>query len=360
MGTKKSYLQSLGSLQLLAIVMVVVGHFGFTDNAFMNSLGVSFCFVYSGFFTALHHPFDASYKLKDHFKFMLNKLAKLYPLHLLAVALNVILMFHNGMTQELSLKVLACHLTMLSSWIPNDNFYFGYNPVAWYICSLFFLYLMAPVVVRLLRRIPVAFQIVGIILLLVLEYVGGYVPELGQGDAIIGSYHLYQFPPIRLLDFATGVIIFNLTRTAGWDALRHRLPQVSSTLLEACAVLAFVFLFWFGKTQLHTHCFRAFCASAPAIVTLLSVFIFTSSRPGHISRALCTNPLPALCKVASEIYLLQFFAYFSLVPLFERANIIDNRLITVSITLVVLFIESFLIHYYFTAPLYRILRPKRQ
>ena len=156
MGTKKSYLQSLGSLQLLAIVMVVVGHFGFTDNAFMNSLGVGFCFVYSGFFTALHHRFDSSYGLKGHCRFMLNKLIKLYPLHLLAIALNIIVMWRNGMIHDVSLKVLFYHLTLLSSWIPIDDYYFGYNPVAWYICSLFFLYLMAPVVVRLLRRIPVA------------------------------------------------------------------------------------------------------------------------------------------------------------------------------------------------------------
>ena len=360
MGTKKSYLQSLGSLQLLAIVMVVVGHFGFIDNSFMNSLGVSFCFVYSGFFTALHHPFDASYKLKDHFKFMLNKLAKLYPLHLLASGLNIIVLLNNDMLKDLSLKVLFCHMTMLSSWIPIDNFYFGYNPVAWYICSLFFLYLMAPVVVRLLRRIPIVYQVLLIVTLLILEYLGGYVPVIGEGHAIIGTYHLYQFPPTRLLDFAMGIIIFNLTRTTVWDTLSQRMSSVSNTVLEILGVLAFAFLFWLGKTQLNTHCFRAFCSSAPAVLTLLTVFIFTSTRPGAISRALCVNPLPALCKVSSEVYLLQFFAYFSLLPLFQQLHIDGSPWIKVPITVLALFVESFIVHYYYCNPLYRRLRPNRQ
>ena len=355
MGTHKSYFQSLGSLQLLAIVMVVVGHFGFKDNAFMNSVGVSFCFVYSGFFTALHHPFDSSYKLKDHVKFMQNKLARLYPLHLLAIGLNILLMFYNGMLADLSLKVLFCHLTLLSSWIPNADFYFGYNPVAWYICSLFFLYLMAPVVVRVLRRIPIACQVVIITILLLLEYIGGYVPSMGEENAILGTYHLYQFPPIRLLDFAMGVIIFNLTLTPRWKDFASRLSAQSSTILEVCAVIAFAILFWVGKNYLNIHCYRGFCVSAPAIVVLLTIFILTSSRLGAISRALCVNPFPSLCKLTTEVYLLQFFAYFSLMPFFRHAHINNIPLITVPITVLMLFLESYLIHRYYTQPLNKIL-----
>lgn len=360
MGTKKSYLQSLGSLQLLAIVMVVVGHFGFTDNAFMNSLGVSFCFVYSGFFTALHHRFDSSYGLKDHCRFMLNKLIKLYPLHLLAIALNIIVMWRNGMIHDVSLKVLFYHLTLLSSWIPIDDYYFGYNPVAWYICSLFFLYLMAPVVARLLRRISIASQVLIIMVLLILEYIGGYVPGIGQGHGLIGTYYLYQFPPMRLLDFALGIILFNVTLTPWWSDHTSRLSSRSSTLLEVAAIVAFAILFWLGKTHLNIHCYRALCASAPAIVVILATFILTSSHPGAISRALCVNPFPSLCKVSTEVYLLQFFAYFSLMPWFEHAHIDQNPLLTVPITVVALFLESYLIHRYFTQPLNRMLRGQRK
>ena len=73
MKTDKAYLQPLGTLQLLAIIMVVIGHFWVKENEFMNSVGVSFCFVYSGFFTAMRHPFGREYGWSDHCRFMWNK-----------------------------------------------------------------------------------------------------------------------------------------------------------------------------------------------------------------------------------------------------------------------------------------------
>lgn len=360
MGKDNStYLQSLGTLQLIAIVMVVVGHFGFKDNAFMNSVGVSFCFVYSGYFTALHHPFGASYSLGDHVRFMRNKLAKLYPIHLLAIALNIIIMLATGMITTVSRKTLFFHMTLLSSWIPNPDLYFGYNPVAWYICALFFLYLVAPLVVKLLRQVPVFWQVLLIIALIVMEYIGGYVPLIGEGHPYIGSYYVYQFPPIRLLDYATGIIIYNVGCTDGWKKLSQHLTPRSSTLLEIAAIVAFAILFWLGKTQLHTHCYRAYCASAPAIVTLFATFILTAGHGGALSQALCLKPLPSLCKLGAEVYLFQFAAYFSLLPLFRLMRIDGMPVIYVTITVLALLLLSQLIHRFYTTPLNRLLRARQ-
>lgn len=360
MGTKQTYLQSLGTLQLLAIVMVVVGHVGVKDNTFMNSLGVSFCYVYSGFFTALHHPFGSTYGTRDHLRFMRNKLAKLYPLHVLALALNCILIPMIHPASGISMKVVLAHLTLASPWIPVQSFYFGYNPVAWYICALFFLYLMAPVVVRFLRRIPVLCQLALIVGLLVLEFVGGYVRDLSVDDPLINGYYLYQFPPVRLLDFGAGIIIYNLTCSMGWQRLAQRLTSRSSTLIEAGAIVAFALFYWVGSKHLQPHCYRAFCSSAPAIIALFVPFIFTSSCPGSVSRALSRTPFPKLCSVGAEIYLLQFFAYFSLTPLFKLIHINDAPLIYVPITVVALILFSLVVHRFITTPFYMKLRPVKR
>ena len=187
MKTDKAYLQPLGTLQLLAIIMVVIGHFWVKENEFMNSVGVSFCFVYSGFFTAMRHPFGREYGWSDHCRFMWNKLARLYPLHVLAVVLNVAVMLLTGMGTGVSPKVLAVHFTLLSPWIPSKDFYFGYNPVAWFICVLFFLYLVAPLVVRGLRKLSIALQVILVIALLVLEYYCGYTQQDGTGSALLST-----------------------------------------------------------------------------------------------------------------------------------------------------------------------------
>ena len=39
-------------------------------------------------------------------------------------------------------QVTLAHLTLLSTWIPTPSYYFGINPVAWFICDLFFLFLI--------------------------------------------------------------------------------------------------------------------------------------------------------------------------------------------------------------------------
>ena len=359
MGSKPSYLQSLGTLQLLAILAVVVGHAGVKDNTFMNSVGVSFCFVYSGFFTARNHLFDANYGMRDHLRFMQNKLAKLYPLHILAIVLNLAVIWMLHIENRVGPTVLLAHFTLLSPWIPNPNYYFGCNHVAWFICALFFLYLVAPLVVRTLRKLPVAGQILLIILLLVAEFIIGYTPGLGVGRPLINHYYLYQFPPARLLDFGTGIVLYNLSRTPWWQGQVQRLNFNISTLLEVAAIVLFFSLYPLGK-YLHQHCYRAFCASAPAIISLFLLFIATSEKPGAISRLLRAKVFPALCDAGAEMYLLQFFVFFSLRPLFKQLHIFDTPLIYVPIVVIALVIFSLFIHRFFTRPIYQRLKPEKR
>ena len=70
MEEKRNHFQSLASLQLIAIIAVVMGHLWISNGGMTNSLCVSFCFVYSGYFTAMFHRFDNSYGLKEHARFM--------------------------------------------------------------------------------------------------------------------------------------------------------------------------------------------------------------------------------------------------------------------------------------------------
>ncbi|MBR5686289.1 MAG: acyltransferase [Muribaculaceae bacterium] len=356
MGTKQSYIQSLGSLQLLAIIMVVIGHGWVKGNEFMNSVGVSFCFVYSGYFTAMRHPFGGDYGLRDHCRFMWDKLARLYPLHVLAIVLNVVVMLLTGMTTGVSLKVLAAHFTLLSPWIPDQAYYFGYNPVAWFICVLFFLYLMAPLVVRLLRKMNVSFQVILVIALLALEFGCGYVKEMGSDKALLNGYHLYQFPPIRLLDFATGIVLFNLTQTLPWKRLKDKLTASTATLIEVGAIAAFIVLFIVGWWWLHPHCFRAFCTSAPAIVVLFGSFVLTSNCGGAISQALSIKPLAFLSRLGAEIYLLQFSVYFALLPFCKLTGIIDKPIIQIPLVLITLCIVAWIVRQAWVSPLNRLLR----
>ena len=352
-SNKGTFLQSLGSLQLAAVIAVVLGHFWLDDAVYLNSVGVSFCFVYSGYFTAMRHPFGRDYGMKDHARFMRDKLAKLYPLHVLGVALGLLvgwLAWGGGV----GLKVLLAHLTLTSPWIPNPAYYFGANPVAWFVCVLFFLYLMAPLVVRALRLLAPQWQVVLLAVLLVLEFAGGYSADAQSGPApLLNNYVLYQFPPIRLLDFATGAAIYNVGRTVPWQRLQARLTPQSGTIAEVVAVVLSLVLYRVGKDVIHTHCYRAYCASAPAIVVLFTTFILTSSRQGLLSRALSIKPLAALSSVSAEVYLLQFGVYFLIEYLCKPVGLHQHLLPYFLLQMTGLIVTAWVVHRYYVTPLSR-------
>lgn len=349
-SNKGTFLQSLGSLQLAAVIAVVLGHFWLDDSVYLNSVGVSFCFVYSGFFTAKRHPFGKDYGLRRHGVFMLNKVARLYPLHMLAVGLGLLVaMLSWG--GAVGLKVLLAHATLTSSWIPNPAYYFGANPVAWFVCDLFFLYLLAPVVIRTLRRFPLAWQMLIIALLLVLEFLFGYRPDTDSNGLILNHYALYQFPPIRLLDFATGVVLYHASCTLAWQRLKERLTPTAATIAEVVASLLFLLLYRLGKDVIHAHCYRAFCASAPAIIVVLSTFVLTSTCPGWLSRLISIKPIAQLSKVSAEVYLLQFCVYFLVEYQCKQCGLNEHLVPYFLVQMTSLVLIAWLTHRYYVVPL---------
>ena len=330
-----TFLQSLGTLQLLAVIAVVLGHFWLDDSVFLNSVGVSFCFVYSGYFTAMRHPFGKGYGLGNHATFMRNKLAKLYPLHMLAVLLSMavaMLCWGGGVGP----KVLLAHATLISSWIPNSAYYFGANPVAWFVW-----------------RLTPMWQVVLMVVLLVLEFVCGYRPDTNSSGLILNHFTLYQFPPIRLLDFASGVVLYNVTCTPVWQRLKKQLTPRSATVAEVVAVLLFLLLYRVGKDVIHAHCFRAYCASAPAIIVLLATFALTSSCQGLLSRALSIKPVAWLSTVSFEVYLMQFCVYFFVEYLCKRCGLNEHLPAYFLLQMLCLVIVAWLTHRYYVKPLAR-------
>ena len=351
-----TYLQGLGSLQLLAVLAVVIGHYWAHDTVYLNSVGVSFCFVYSGYFTRKRHAFGPGYGLKDHGRFLWNKLARLYPLHLLGIALGILGSFLTWHAGGVGPKIMLAHLTLTSPWLANPAYYFGANPVAWFICVLFFLYAVAPIVVRLLARIPTRWQVALIAVLIALEFIIGYAPDIETHSRLLGRYThyaLYQFPPIRLLDFATGIVLYNVSQTGWWQSVRQRLTPRHSTVIEVTALVGFIALYYVGKQWLHPHCYRSLAASVPVIIVLLPGFVLTSEAGGTLTRLLSVKPLAALSPLGAEIYLLQFGVNYCLLSLYQQTVLPHYPIAYLLVRLCVLVGVCWLVHRCMTTPLYR-------
>ena len=343
-------LKPLGSLQLMAVIMVVIVHFGRSDCFFMGVHWMTFCFIYSGFFTAMHHRFGPGYSLRDHGRFMWKKVAKLYPLHLLGIVWGIVVAWLVWDVHTVNLKALLAQLTLTSPWIPDRQYYFAINPVAWYISDLFFLYLTAPLLVRLLRRCRPALQAVAVIVLLALEFTAGYCMTGENGMTATGLYLLFEFPPIRLLDFAIGIVLYNLTRETWWTRLQSRVTTRNATIIELGGIATAAILFQIEKLFLFDHCYRACCVVAPGIVVLLATFLLTAANGGLVSRALSLKPVVALTTIGAEIYLLQYDVYFLMDPAFQRLGLHLYDAKQFILYLAVLLLVAVLTHRFFTTP----------
>jgi peptidoglycan/LPS O-acetylase OafA/YrhL len=357
MGTQRNHLYALGTLQLIAIVTIVMGHLWIDNSTFMNSLCASFCFTYSGYFTSRFHRFDGSYGLRDHGRFMWNKLAKFYPMHVLALIICIIaFVFMKGET-NVAMKVTLIHLSLLSPWFDDPDIYFGYNAVAWWICVLFFLYLVAPLIVRGLRLLRLRWQVVLIAVLLLLEFIGGYRHNEQTSSLLLSYYDMYEFPPIRILDFATGIVLYNITQCAWWKRMAERLTPSQSTLIELGGIALFGVLFWVEKVYLNDHCFRAFCIQAPSIIVLLMTFVLTSEKMGKVSQLLSIKPLAVMQQYTFEIYLLQVGIFFVMKPLCERLGIANEQqqVLHFVVQNAMLLLAAWACHNFYVKPLSRLL-----
>lgn len=361
MKRQRSHIQSLATLQFAAVITIVLAHFWLKEATYLQALCTSFCFVYSGYFTAMTRRGDRSYRMADHVRYMRGKLAKLYPLHVFALGLCFLAIYLSWDCTPAFTRVTIAHLLLISPWFTTPSFYFGVNPVSWFICDLFFLYLISPFLIKGLKCCRLHWQVAIVVALIILELVAAYAPDAGSPSLLIpdkSHYYLYEFPLIRVLDFITGIVLYHITLSRPWHTAASRLTPARATLVEMCALAVLIAFGAIGEKMLLPHWYRAFCSVAPAVVAVLGAFLLTSGNKGLVSRALCLPPLPALSKIGAEVYLLQFGAYYSIRPLVRWLGMPEQGAVYFLIQMGGLLVIAWVVHHFLTLPLYRRLRSR--
>ena len=355
MKPQRLYIQPLATLQFAAVIAIVLTHFWLKDGTYLQALCTSFCFVYSGYFTALTHRDDRRYRLADHARYMRNKFAKLYPLHVLALGLCLLAIYVKWHYQLVFTKVTLAHLLLISPWFTTPSFYFGINPVSWFICDLFFLYLISPWLIRGLRCFKLGWQVAIVGLLIVGELVAGYATDPGSPSLLIphnAHYYLYEFPLIRVLGFTTGVVLYHLTLNHCWRTAASRLTPSKATLIELGAIVVCIALYPLCEKLLMPHWYRAYCSMAPIVIVALGTMVFTSGNMGLVSRAMCMPPLPAVSRIGAEVYLLQFGAYHCINSLVRWVGLPCHGVLYFIIQMAGLLLLAWAVHHFVTRPLY--------
>ncbi|KOV24911.1 acyltransferase [Streptomyces sp. XY431] len=192
--------------------------FRFVDLADQaGGLGVAFFFVLSGFvLTWSARPGDTATG------FWRRRLVKIVPNYVVAWALAMI--FFAGSYTPVRTAVL--NLLMLQVWIPDFNTYFSVDPPSWSLGAELVFYLSFPLLHRALRRIRperlflwIGGTVAAIVATPALAYL--VLPDTpgvpgGYDSSVVQYWFSYVLPPVRLLDFALGILVALAVRSGRW------------------------------------------------------------------------------------------------------------------------------------------------
>ena len=155
--TDKKLISSLQGLRAVAFLSVVLSHCG---APWLGPWAISVFVALSGFLMTCNYydrPSTAP-GLRSDMVFSLQKIRKLYPLHLIMMAAALLLVLKGLLAQPSAREALSCaaqlvvSIFLLQTWIPSSRFWFCLNGVAWYLSVQAFLYAIFPWLLAVLKK----------------------------------------------------------------------------------------------------------------------------------------------------------------------------------------------------------------
>ena len=298
-------LDPLTSLRFVAAAAVVAEHSSnFVDLPPLwtyGGAGVAFFFTLSGFI--LIHVYPELTTRADLARFFIARLARLWPLHLFALALVFMLLANRSH----GISELVANLLLVHGWVPLRSYFFGYNSVTWSLSTEMAFYLAFPLLAFRLHatwRYKLAAALLAAALLSGLCAVAK-LPLTGEGVNLTGV--LYVNPLGRLTDFVVGMCAGLL-----WHRIR---PTIGSSrwLWSVAEVGAVIGFFSYMRVvidpltlSLHSPsdgliAWWAFEGLAVASALLISVM---ASGSGLLGRALSARLPVFLGEISFAVYML--------------------------------------------------------
>ncbi len=152
-------------------------------------------------------------------KFWIRRLTRIYPLHLLALALTIglqqLLVMRNLIPADSvaapELGKLLAHALMVHAWYPTPTFALVYNYVSWTLCVELLLMLVAPALYRWFvgQSTPKLLRTVALI------WFAGLLVHFGCKQLGVPASWLSYWPPVHVPEFMVGL-------AGGFVMVRHR------------------------------------------------------------------------------------------------------------------------------------------
>lgn len=293
MPVRPENLPALTALRFFAAGAIVAFHAGAQFGLFRAGIlanGVSFFFVLSGFILAYNYR-DLP---EGTGRYFVSRFARIWPLHLVTFLLAWLALTLAG-----GFLPAVANLLLLHAWFVRPDYVFSYNAVSWSISVEAFFYLLLPLLLVARRLGSIVAGVA------TASFVAAWlVGQAGLFDAQTQRHFSLQFPPMRLGEFAFGVLV------ARWfveGRAKHRL--LSGTMAEVGAllfVLVWLLLLREAAISLRENgnialsAWLGLCAGFPIFGLLICIF---ANGSGALSRLLSSRPLVLLGEISFATYM---------------------------------------------------------
>lgn len=215
MGETNKKIKSLQAVRFIAFIIIFLVHTDAINGSF-GGVGVSIFLVLSGFvMTYAYWEKEMNYSIKGAIQFSINKIKKLYPLHIVTMLGVLLLMVPNviknatcSSVMKLVNQVLA-NVLLLKAFIPREDIYFSLNGVSWYLSVCLFVYIIFPLIQNKIRDTSIDQAIKNICMLYVIQIAivasVFIISDVYKFNMEIISGVTYVSPIFRSIDFLAGV-----------------------------------------------------------------------------------------------------------------------------------------------------------
>jgi len=261
-------INSLQSIRYLLALMIFVHHYVYPPYNPFGDFPVAFFFILSGF--VMTHGYQKIIFGSDfsYWSYLQKRIKKVYPLHIIMMIMALMpkvisVSIHFDLSRFLSLACSIPAFLLIQSWIPDIEYTYAGNSVSWFLSSMLFCYIVAPLIIRIISLHPKnAFM-----LLLIVLIVYFVIIYHASGQKI--GYWVYICPIARLIDFTMGAMLYKVMAVYSFETIKN-LSSLSKTLMELLSIMSIVMAMLFGGVV----SLKYELASLYWIPSILVIFVF--------------------------------------------------------------------------------------
>ena len=347
----KDKIETLQIVRVIAFLGIFLSHCGVIA---LGEWGVSIFFVLSGFVLTYSHYYDEQeVTVAASVLFSKRKISKLYPLHIImmiaAIVFSVYDIYVNTSVDTILFHVVALifNILLLQTLVPEPEFSFSFNGVAWYLSVSMFLYAAFPFILSKVKKIREKY-VLGVVFLIytILIFLGLGSQCFFSTETVYDNFSYwftYICPFFRMGDFIIGCCFGRL-----FLERKFEINLFWNQVMEIVAVIATVLALYIYTNRvgiLGSEGYRYSLLFTP--ISVLIVYSFAGKK-GILAKVLKLRPILYLAELSPYMFLIHQIVI-------SYIGVFSKRIIGIEMKKAVLVIIAFSITM-FASELYKRLR----